>query len=216
MEEKRLKPDGFEKPPIIGIKIIFFILLLSFVIISIIVSSGVSDDVDTRVTRTLYEDHGKDNHTLMRFISFFGGYYGLIPGSLIVIGYLFYKRLPRRGMLFTAMTLFSVAIFMIIKIAIGRPRPDFGLLHPLDYSYPSGHATASFVFYVGLYFYLFYEAREGLELWKLLPLLLLPIIIGVSRLFLALHYPTDIIGGFLLGGCVLASFYLFGRRYDVL
>lgn len=216
MEEKRLRSTSFEKPPFLSIKIILIILLISFVIITVIVSSGVSDDLDASVTRTLYEDFGKNNHDIMLVFSHFGGYYGLIPGSLLVIGYLFYKRLPRKGILFTAMMLGSVALFMALKIVVGRPRPDFGLLHPLDYSYPSGHATASFVFYVGLYLFLIHKAKKGIELTYLLPLFVIPLIIGLSRLFLALHYPTDIIGGFLLGAFVLISYYLFGERYDVL
>lgn len=86
----------------------------------------------------------------------------------------------------------------IIKNAVARIRPyDVNpvvelLIHkPRDYSFPSGHTAASFAAMSALYF------AEERHLWK--PVLLLAVLIGFSRLYLYVHYPTDVLGGAVLG-----------------
>ena len=64
------------------------------------------------------------------------------------------------------------------------PRPD-------DYSFPSGHTAASFAAVSALFF-----AGEK-KIWK--PALMLAVLIAFSRLYLYVHYPTDILGGILVG-----------------
>ena len=62
---------------------------------------------------------------------------------------------------------------------------------PGDFSFPSGHTAASFASVAALYF-----AGER-KLWK--PALLLAVMIAFSRLYLYVHYPTDILGGVAVG-----------------
>lgn len=64
------------------------------------------------------------------------------------------------------------------------PRPD-------DYSFPSGHTAGSFAAVAALYF------SGEKKLWK--PALILAVLIAFSRLYLYVHYPTDILGGILVG-----------------
>ena len=74
-----------------------------------------------------------------------------------------------------------------IQLLIGRPR---------DFSFPSGHTAASFASVTALYL-----AKES-RLWK--PALLLSCVIAFSRLYLYVHYPTDVLGGIAAGiaaGC---------------
>lgn len=94
--------------------------------------------------------------------------------------------------------LFSIALFMSIKNLIGRPRPFSAwqdlpcLLAPPDrFSFPSGHTMTAFAVYA-----VYAELIPGSSL-VFLPAALL---IGLSRVFLGCHYPTDVLVGALLGG----------------
>ncbi len=197
-------------------RVIFIILFLSFLILSVIVWYGLTDQIDSDATRYIYENFGKDNYMISRSISYLGGYYGLVPGIILVFAYFLYKDNMEKGILFGGMMLSSAVMFIAVKYIVNRPRPEYAMLSLADSSYPSGHATGSFVFYIGLYFFLFYKDEKSIDWLKLLSLLILPIMIGLSRLLLALHYPTDIIGGYLLGGSVLALFFtiVYGNKQD--
>jgi undecaprenyl-diphosphatase len=97
----------------------------------------------------------------------------------------------------------------ILKHLIERARPDEAMwLIPEDgFSFPSGHANAGFVFYIFLmillrrYFILEGSAGGARLVTVVFPLLVA--VIGGSRIYLGVHYPTDIIGGWLLGGVLL-------------
>lgn len=92
----------------------------------------------------------------------------------------------------------------ILKPLVGRIRPcdintqvSLLIARPDDFSFPSGHTAASFAAVAALYF------SGERKLWK--PALVLACLIAFSRLYLYVHYPTDILGGVLTG---LASGYM--------
>jgi undecaprenyl-diphosphatase len=97
----------------------------------------------------------------------------------------------------------------VLKRLVERSRPDEAMwLIPEDgYSFPSGHANASFVFYIFLmillrrYFILGKSYGAANLVFVAMPLLVAAI--GASRVYLGVHYPTDIIGGWLLGSILL-------------
>ena len=88
-----------------------------------------------------------------------------------------------------------------LKEIIRRARPD-GLIPALaqpGFSFPSGHATASMVLYGFLAFLLCREYPHRRKLVVLITLITI-LIIGFSRLYLGVHFPSDVIGGYALGG----------------
>ncbi|MDT8422126.1 MAG: phosphatase PAP2 family protein [Desulfuromonadales bacterium] len=94
----------------------------------------------------------------------------------------------------------SVLTFMAIKNLIGRPRPCESwqsltclMSAPDKFSFPSGHSMTAFAVWSSL-------SSAIAELT--LPYLLAAIIIGLSRVFLGLHYPTDVLVGALLGSAI--------------
>ena len=87
---------------------------------------------------------------------------------------------------------------VILKPLVARIRPydvntavQLLVSKPVDYSFPSGHTAASFASVVALFM-----AGER-KLWK--PALVLAVLIAFSRLYLYVHYPTDVLGGLILG-----------------
>ncbi len=87
---------------------------------------------------------------------------------------------------------------VILKNVFARIRPcdmntavQLLIARPVDFSFPSGHTAASFASAAALFF-----AGEK-KLWK--PVLVLAVLIAFSRLYLYVHYPTDILGGIVVG-----------------
>lgn len=104
------------------------------------------------------------------------------------------------------------AVNYLIKFVYQRPRPQLEhLVEANHYSFPSGHAMASLIFYGSLIVIVHLVAtRSWLKTSVSLVLGLLILLIGVSRVYVGVHYPTDILGGFLLGAALLlGSFPLF-------
>ena len=101
------------------------------------------------------------------------------------------------GVMLVALVVQTVLCNVILKNLFARTRPydvntTVQLLVPKlhDFSFPSGHTSASFTAVSALYF-----SKD--KLWK--PALILACLIAVSRLYLYVHYPTDVLGGLLLG-----------------
>ena len=115
-------------------------------------------------------------------------------------------RTRKAGIMMMAALLPDVVICNgILKNLVGRVRPcDINTViqllvpRPTDFSFPSGHTAASFAAVSSLYF-----AGEK-RLWK--PVLAVAILIAFSRMYLYVHYPTDILGGIVVGiACGLAA-----------
>ncbi len=109
----------------------------------------------------------------------------------------------------------AVVIFNVVKQIIHRTRPAGGLLlRDVTFSFPSGHATASAAVFGTLAWVL---AREGKMPWAVAVALavLCPLLIGLSRVYLDVHWATDVVGGWCAGAAVAAlsaGVYERGRR----
>lgn len=136
-------------------------------------------------------------------------------GTTPFLGYLslaviFTLLLRRQWQLASAwvMSLLLVALFIErTKLAFGRNRPGFNgeFVREDSLSFPSGHAIASMVVF-GLLAYLFtmIATERRLRRWAILVCSVIIALIGFSRLYLGVHYLSDVIGGYLLGAAWLA------------
>lgn len=133
---------------------------------------------------------------------------------LLAIGLLAFPKTRRVGLAVACALLLDLLLCnLIVKPIVARERPytyrDIQLLIPAlkDYSFPSGHTAASFAATSALFF------RKN-RLW--IPALVLSVLLGFSRLYLYVHFPSDVLCGALLG--VLAGFlgYLLAIRLEKL
>lgn len=103
----------------------------------------------------------------------------------------------------------------LIKVIIARPRPEINkLVTETGYSFPSGHSITSMVFY-GYLVYLTYKYinNKRIKIPLIIFLILLIPTIGLSRIYLGVHYTSDVLCGFLLGIIYLILFISISKKY---
>ena len=111
----------------------------------------------------------------------------------------------RRAFVLAVGTLSAELASELLKLAFHRPRPAifFGLIPAATYSFPSGHAFVATVFY-GLLAGILNELYPRERVPIAAATLLLVLLIGLSRVYLGYHYPSDILGGWLCAVAWLA------------
>lgn len=142
---------------------------------------------------------------IMTFISHLGS-----ATILILICIILYILLKDKKMALIIMLNLAIVYLLnvIIKMIIARPRPDIlRLVYETGYSFPSGHAMVA----TGFYGFLIYIANKKIKNKALrrcitILLTLLIFLIGISRIYLGVHYATDIIGAFIIGIIYLVIF----------
>lgn len=185
-------------------------IVAAFIAVTAIVVSGITasaDDAASRYFKSLQGDPATD--AFMVILTSLGDVTTLFVFGIIIT---IIRRTRKAGMVFLIALVLLVVVIMYMKPLIGRPIPpygftpsagyleDFGLekdsLSPIaaDLSYPSGHAARStaLAFIVG--YALYGRSRmAGYAIW------VFPVVIGITRLYVMQHYPTDVIGGIIFG-----------------
>jgi undecaprenyl-diphosphatase len=147
----------------------------------------------------------------MRAISFLGSSQFLTVASIAVIVWFAWRKWGREAKLF-ALTMIGASVLNItLKLVFKRPRPVpfFDLTAPESYSFPSGHSLASCCFFAGLAAILsgrIKHKRPQTIIWTIAIVMFL--LIGLSRIYLGVHYTTDVIAGF-----AAASIWILVVRY---
>ena len=145
-------------------------------------------------------------------ITHLGGAIFLITLSLILLLIIKNKKI---GILIWLNLGISVLLNQALKFIIQRPRPtEFRIINENGYSFPSGHSMVSAAFY-GFLIYLIYKNVKNKYLkWSLITLLSLVILtIGISRIYLGVHYTSDVIAGFLISISYLIIFIHFAKDF---
>ncbi|MEO7800748.1 MAG: phosphatase PAP2 family protein [Ginsengibacter sp.] len=138
------------------------------------------------------------------------GFLQMAYGALLLF-YLFFKNWKRMIEIF-CMGLGGFIINYVMKLSFHRLRPPNPLINRLgNFSFPSGHATSAFIFY-GLLAYLVWKTNIA-RVYKYVIgaiLILFSLLIGFSRVYLRVHYPSDVAAGFCIGfAWLLLSIWLF-------
>ena len=159
-------------------------------------------EVDHKVFAYLENYVTPRNNDIMLFITFLGRHEFLIPANLILIGYyLFVKKHRWYSIKIPAIAISSLLLMFILKNIFGRTRPLIPLLEEArGLSFPSGHALMSVTFYGLLIYIVWREVKDPTLKWALIIALLLLIhLIAFSRIYLRVHYTTDVIAGLAMG-----------------
>ncbi len=161
-------------------------------------------ELDTWAVITAAQLHSPALTVFFLTVSFFGTKTFLVPACAVVTGFLFLSR-NRHFLAFPLTMLLAWFTMEALKLFFARPRPDFcPLLAENGYSFPSGHAfmgTVFFGFLAGLL--LSHAPRQRVKHFLLPATFLFVFLLGASRIYLGVHYPTDV-----LAGCAGGLFFL--------
>lgn len=137
----------------------------------------------------------------MKVVSFFGsGEYLMVALALVVLVFSFYDHMRWHSLRVLLITLTASVLHRLLKIYFGRPRPPFAIIDISSLSFPSGHAMAGGVFYGVLIYLTWISVRTRQWRWLLTVFLtLLILLIGFSRVYLKVHYATDVLAGYIMG-----------------
>ena len=142
---------------------------------------------------------------IAKFITNFGGAIFLITLTVILVILIKNKKI---GLSIFSNLIIITVLNQLLKRILQRPRPtEFRIIEETGYSFPSGHSMVSMAFY-GYLIYLIYKYVEN-KYVKWTSIVLLSILIcsiGVSRIYLGVHYTSDVLGGFLVSISYLILF----------
>src|SRR5215212_549631 len=181
---------------------LFVVALAAFVYITRRIFVLNKTKLDDRVFAWLKEHVNERNNDIMQFFTFLGTHLFLIPANLLLIAYfLFIKKHKWYSIKVPALALSSLGLMFLLKNAFNRERPAIPLLkEAAGLSFPSGHALMSMTFYGLIVYIIFKTVKHKGTRWTLITMLILLIlIIGLSRVYLRVHYASDVIAGYCIG-----------------
>jgi undecaprenyl-diphosphatase len=174
---------------------------------SLIFFSWLSDEVlrgETRAfddaTRAAVHAWASPSLTVfMQIISFMGSTEFLFGATTVATFLMFRSKWKKEAILFPITMIGAGLLNTTLKLSFqrARPVPFFDLLAPRSYSFPSGHALASFCFYGVLAAML--ATRIKNQKWRAVfwtSAVLIILLIGLSRIYLGVHYTTDVLAGY--------------------
>ncbi|MHA7583838.1 phosphatase PAP2 family protein [Paenibacillus vandeheii] len=192
---------------------------LSLAVFSIIALS-ISDNQIHRFDDSLITwIQGMESQGMTRWMELFTWIGSGIPVVIItilsmVVLYVFLKH--RRELLFLGCVIAGSAILnTLLKLMFHRARPTIHrIIEVSGYSFPSGHSMAAFSLYGGLAFLIWKHIPTAVgRVLMIIVSAMFILMIGMSRIYLGVHYPSDVVGGYFMSGCWLAVCIWFYQRY---
>lgn len=134
---------------------------------------------------------------IAKFITNFGGAIFIIVLTALLVIAIKNKKIGLS--IFTNLVIITV-LNQSLKRILQRPRPtEYRIIQETGYSFPSGHSMISMAFYGYLIYLIYRYIKNKYIKWSLIVLLsILICLIGISRIYLGVHYTSDVLGGFLL------------------
>lgn len=183
-------------------KIMNIFLLFIFIVIGLMVRN-ISDGIflDMKILEFLHKNDSSILLSIMKRISYLGSEKFLIPFMIVIIAISLIKKNIRQSIFLLVNTLGSFTLNFLVKQVFQRSRPfDFFLVEQGGLSYPSGHAMVVMSMYLAIFYLLTRNIQndsKGILIGVFIGSYI--ILMGISRLYLGVHWPTDIVGGYILG-----------------
>lgn len=174
--------------------------LIAFTIVAFFVISERATTFDILVTKLVRGLEHPSVTWIAKGFTYLGSSIPIIVICLVVFSFMYgILKSRRESLLFLVVVIGSALLNVILKQLFQRVRPDVNrLIEVTGYSFPSGHSMASFTLY-GILTYLLWKHLNTLKRRNTVLFIfsLIILAIGLSRIYLGVHYPSDVVGGYL-------------------
>ena len=174
--------------------------IITFIAVTALVFYGNTTFFDTYYGGLIQGLRTDGLNTVAELITYIGNWQSIVVICLLLLA--FEKTRKTYGIPVTISAILSTVINKIVKIQMARPRPDAAnmLIEQDGFSYASGHTVTA----VAVFFLIAYLLCKNMDnKWKsriaAFFLVVLALLIGLSRIYLGVHYASDVFGGFFLG-----------------
>ena len=152
----------------------------------------------------------------MKFVTLVGSSLLMIPISVLALAVFYVRREYHTVKILIATFVGALALELTLKLAFhrARPVPFFDLVAPGSYSFPSGHALVSLCVFSGVAMVISQRVTRAIvkvTVWLLA--LLLALGIGFSRIYLGVHYPSDVLAGYAAGAVWLVAIHFVDKLH---
>lgn len=183
-----------------------------FLCMAILVVTNNSSIIDTNIYNFVTLFTFDLETSFFKFITFFASEYGLL---LMLVLVFFITKDKKYFVLIMFSALFTILLNYLLKSIFMRERPlELMIISESGFSFPSGHSMVSIGFYGYLLYILrFININSGFKKFLMFFIIMLVLLIGISRIYLGVHYPTDVIAGYSIASSFLILYIEFTRRF---
>lgn len=208
----------FFEPVILGGVLMLWVLIASFIEVADDVMEGDTHAIDTKLLMLLRDGNDPQTalgpHWVQEMVRDISGLGGIVILALVTVGAALYLAMMKKG----GQALYLIACITIgtllsnaLKFGFARPRPD--LVPHGSYvftnSFPSGHSMMSALVFLCVGALLARAHKSyAMKIYFLGTSIFLTVAIGISRVYLGVHWPSDVLAGWLVGGSAAVSFWL--------
>lgn len=182
--------------------IILSLIIIAFFTLGLMVKGSAEGILfDVKIIEYLHNNTNPLVLKVMKLISYIGSHNVILPGAAMLLSYNLIKKKNLEAKLIILSTAGSWILNFILKQVFQRTRPlEYFLVEQGGYSFPSGHSMVTMTFLLTISYILNKNLDdEKKKKWINLIIYSLIILMGISRVYLGVHWPTDVIGGYLIG-----------------
>ena len=192
-----------------GVLAAFFFLYLFMGITEEVIFRESFVNVDHRILALIPSIRTPEQTSIFTFFTFLANWQTIVFISVSTLAIIFWRKNKFSAFLFAGTLVFSEAAAYVLKILIGRTRPEqaLSIISESSYSFPSGHALAATVIFGMIGYLLIKSVRRRLSKFMIFLLYVIVIFcVALSRIYLGVHYPSDVIASMLLGAFIMSIF----------
>lgn len=210
-----VEPRGFSFSVGIAVSILSFLYFIG--IAQDVLSQDPFVAADIRIVNLVAALRNMSTANVLLFFTYLGNWQVIVSFGVVILIILWLLRRKRMAVFFFGAVASGELVYTILKQLLHRVRPDIGfsLISQSGYAFPSGHATVSIIFYGMIGFFLWrVSKRRWQKLIIVIATITLVFLIGFSRIYLGVHWSSDVIAGCTIGFSVLMLFVTYYHEIE--